>query len=177
MSNQLVIHKEDYVPIPSSPPAQCTHYIFVKVKQVSGKTYSDQTGKFIAPSASGMNYILVLYEFDGNSVHAELIKNCTAREIKQAYALIVKLLQSRGLHPKLQFLDNEASEILIDFIQAKGIDHQLAPPHMHHQNAAEHAISTYKDHFIASLSSTDPAYPLDLRDKLIHQSVITLNLF
>jgi hypothetical protein len=40
----------------------------------------------------------------------------------------------------------------------------------------EHAISTFKDHFIASLCSTDPLYPLNLWDKLIPQSNITLNL-
>jgi hypothetical protein len=38
------------------------------------------------------------------------------------------------------------------------------------------AISTYKDHFIAGLCSTNKDYPLELWDKLIPQSVITLNL-
>jgi hypothetical protein len=177
-AEQSPIHKEDFAPSSplTHPPAARTHFVFVQCERISGKTYSDQTGKFIAPSATGMNYILVLYEFDGNSIHAEPIKNRTAGEIKRAYALIVKLLQSRGLHPKLQFLDNEASEILIDFITSEGIDHQLAPPHMHRRNAAERAISTFKDHFIAGLSSTDPAFPLTLWDKLIAQSVLTLNL-
>jgi hypothetical protein len=80
------------------------------------------------------------------------------------------------LHPKLQILDNEASKLLVDYITGQGIDYQLAPPHVHRRNAAERAISTYKDHFIAGLCSTDKDYPLDLWDKLIPQSVITLNL-
>jgi hypothetical protein len=124
-----------------------------------------------------MNYLLILYEYDGNSVHAEPIKNRTAAEIKHAYALILELFKSRGLQPKLQILDNEASKLLIDYINEEGIDHQLAPPHVHRRNAAERTISTFKDHFIVGLSSTDKDYPLDLRDKLVPQSIITLNLF
>jgi hypothetical protein len=177
-SDQAAIQAEDYHPTPITPLEPRTNFVFVQAERVTGYTYSNQTGKFIAPSRSGMNYILVLYEYDGNSVHAEPIKNRTAVEIKRAYALLIKLLQSHGLQPKLQFLDNEASELLIDFMQSKGIDHQLAPPHLHCRNAAKHAISTYKDHFIAGLSSTDPLYPLNLWDKLVEQSVITLsNLF
>jgi hypothetical protein len=173
---QAQVLKDDAAPPLSSPPEARTHFVFIKVEPITGKTYSDQTGKFIAPSASGMNYLFIMYDFDSNTIHADPIKNRTAAEIKRAYAKIVKLLQSRGLHPKLQFLDNEASEILIDFIQEEGIDHQLAPPHLHRRNAAERAISTYKDHFIAGLSSTDKDYPLDLWDKLVAQSIITLNL-
>jgi hypothetical protein len=174
---QELLLRQDYGPKPLSPPEQRTHTIFVAIEEISGKSYSDQTGRFIAPSASGMNYLLVLYEYDGNSVHAEPIKNRTAAEIKRAYALILELLKSRGLQPKLQILDNEASKLLIDYINEEGIDHQLAPPHVHRRNAAERAISTFKDHFIAGLSSTDKDYPLDLWDKLVPQSIITLNLF
>jgi hypothetical protein len=123
-----------------------------------------------------MNYLLILYEYDGNSVHAEPIKNRTAAEIKRAYTRILELLKSRGLHPKLQILDNEASKLLIDYLNEEGIDHQLAPPHVHQRNAAEQAISTFKDHFIAGLSSTDKDYPLDLWDKVVPQSIITLSL-
>jgi hypothetical protein len=119
---------------------------------------------------------LFFYEYDSNSIHAEPIKNRTAGELKRAYSTIVELLKSRGLHPHLQILDNEATKLLVDYITSQGIDYQLAPPHVHRRNAAEHAISTYKDHFIAGLCSTDKDYLLELWDKLIPQSVITLNL-
>jgi hypothetical protein len=46
-------------------------------------------------------------------------------------------LKSRGLHPKFQFLDKEASKILKDFIDDEGIDYQLASPNVHGCNAAE----------------------------------------
>jgi hypothetical protein len=50
------------------------------------------------------------------------------------------------------------------------------PPHCHRRNAAERAIRTFKEHFVAGLSSVDPAFPLHLWDRLLPQAEITLNL-
>jgi hypothetical protein len=49
-------------------------------------------------------------------------------------------------------------------------------PHDHRVNAAERAIRTWKNHFIAGISSTDPRFPIALWDRLIPQAVLTLNL-
>jgi hypothetical protein len=136
----------------------------------------DQTGKYLAPSLARNNYIFVLYEDDSNSIHGVAIKNCTAGEIKYAYSTMIDHLKSRGLLSQLQILDNEASKGLLDYINKEGIDDQFAPPNVHRCNAAERAISTYKDHLIACLSSTDKEYPLHLWDKLIPQGNISLNL-
>jgi hypothetical protein len=38
------------------------------------------------------------------------------------------------------------------------------------------AIRTFKEHFVAGLSSVDPAFPLHLWDRLLPQAEITLNL-
>jgi hypothetical protein len=53
---------------------------------------------------------------------------------------------------------------------------QLVPPSTHHANAAEHAIHTFKNHFIAGLCSTNPDFPLHLWDRLLEQAILTLNL-
>jgi hypothetical protein len=50
------------------------------------------------------------------------------------------------------------------------------PPHCHRRNAVERAIRTFKEHFVAGLSSVDPAFPLHLWDRLLPQAEITLNL-
>ena len=50
------------------------------------------------------------------------------------------------------------------------------PPHAHRRNAAERAIRTFKNHFIAGLASTDPTFPLYLWSALVPQAVLTLNL-
>jgi hypothetical protein len=49
-------------------------------------------------------------------------------------------------------------------------------PHCHRRNAAERAIRTFKEHFVAGISSVDPSFPLHLWDRLLPQAEITLNL-
>jgi hypothetical protein len=47
---------------------------------------------------------------------------------------------------------------------------------LHRRNAAERAIQTVKEHFVAGLSSVDPTFPLHVWDILLPQAEITLNL-
>jgi hypothetical protein len=56
------------------------------------------------------------------------------------------------------------------------MDYQLVPRHCHRRNAAERAIRTFKEHFVAGLSSVYPTFPLHLWDRLLPQEEITLNL-
>ena len=90
--------------------------------------------------------------------------------------MVFNHLTSRGLRPKLQKLDNEASVMLIDFLIDNGVGFQLTPAGIHRRNTAERAIRTWKNHFIANLCGTDPNLPLELWDKLIPQCIMTLNL-
>jgi hypothetical protein len=41
----------------------------------TGQIYTDQTGRFVTPSSTGHNYLLVLYDFDSNAILAEPIKS------------------------------------------------------------------------------------------------------
>jgi hypothetical protein len=50
------------------------------------------------------------------------------------------------------------------------------PSHCHRRNAAERAISTFKEHFVSRLSSVDPTFSLHLWERLLPQAEITLNL-
>jgi hypothetical protein len=77
---------------------------------------------------------------------------------------------------KLQTLDNEASAALKNFLTVNDIAYQLVPPPCHRRNASERAVRTFKEHFVAGLSSVDPAFPLHLWDRLLPQAEITLNL-
>jgi hypothetical protein len=56
------------------------------------------------------------------------------------------------------------------------VDFQLVPPGVHGRNAAERAIHTFQNHFIAGLCSVNKAFPLHLWDRLIPQAEISLNL-
>jgi hypothetical protein len=53
---------------------------------------------------------------------------------------------------------------------------QLVPPDNHQQNLAEKAIQTFKNHFKAILAGVDDSFPMRLWDKLLPQTILTLNL-
>ena len=53
---------------------------------------------------------------------------------------------------------------------------QLVLPHLHRRNAAERAIQTFKNHFIAGIVSTHKYFPLQLWCRLLPQAIVTLNL-
>jgi Reverse transcriptase (RNA-dependent DNA polymerase) len=152
------------------------HCCFVDVFEPTGKIYTDQTGKFVTQSSTGNNYIMLLYDYDSNCILAQPFANRNSTTILAAYKVLHQQLLSRGMRPKVQLLDNECSAELKSYLQSQQIDYQLAPPHVHRRNAAERAIRTFKNHFIAGLCSLDPRFPLHLWDRLLPQAVSTLNL-
>jgi hypothetical protein len=152
------------------------HYIYVDCQPTTGQIFSDLPGRFLTPSSRGHNYLLVVYDYDSNAILAEPMKNRQGKSIVAAYQTIHTLLVSRGLRPILQRLDNEASSLLRNFLQKEHIDFQLVPPHNHRRNAAERAIRTFKNHFVTILCGTDPNFLLHLWDRLIPQTLVTLNL-
>ena len=88
---------------------------------------------------------------------------------------IYTLLANRGCAPQTFILDNRISTILLTAFESHNINYQLLPPHNHWRNAAEKAIETWKEHFISSLSSVHPEFPLLDWDRLTYQGMMTLN--
>jgi hypothetical protein len=141
-----------------------------------GQLYTDLTGKFPVRSSKGNYYVMVCYIYDCNNVKVIPMKSRSASEWVKAYDSIHQELTVKGFKPKLQTLDNEAYAALKNFFAVNDIDYQLVPPHCYRRNAAERAIRTFKEHFVAGLSSVDPSFPLHLWDRLLPQAEITLNL-
>ena len=104
------------------------------------------------------------------------MKSRKVSELTTLYAKIQKILTSRGLNPKLHILDNECSQTSINFMLSVYEKYQLVPPHIHRRNAAERAIQTFTNHFIAGLSSVHKLFPMHLWCRLIPQSILSLNL-
>jgi hypothetical protein len=142
----------------------------------TGQIHNDQTGRFPVQSSRGSKYVMILYEYDSKPILAEAMKFRTAHNMVCAYKRLHAYLVARGLTPKLQRLDNEASQTLKDPMRKKNIDFQLAAPLCHRRNSAERAIQTWKNHFIAGLASTGKQFLLYLWDRLIPQAVTTPNL-
>jgi hypothetical protein len=154
-----------YVPTTDTNLGTKTHLVYaVLVDQ--GQLYMDLTGKFPVRSSKGNSYVMVCYVYDCNYVKVIPMKSRSASEWANAYVHIHQQLTADGFKPKLQTLDNEASAALKHFFTANDVEYQLVPPHCHRRNAAERAIPTFKEHFVAGLSSVDPNFPLHLWDRL-----------
>jgi hypothetical protein len=151
------------------------HLVYAVVAD-QAQLYTDLTGKFPVCSSKGNSYVMVCYIYDCNYIKVVPMKTRSASEWVNAYDSIHQELTIKGFKPKLQTLDNEASTALKNFFTAQDIDYQLVPPHCHRRKAAVRAIRTFKEHFVAGLSSVDPSFPMHLWDRLLPQAEIILNL-
>jgi hypothetical protein len=127
-------------------------------------------------SSRGNLSIMVIYEYDGNTIMAEPIKNNKAAELLCSFQVMEQKLTSRRLKPKLMTLENEVSKLLKDYLDDQDINFQLVPPYCHRRNAAESAIHSFKEHLISGLCSTDKAFPMHLWHRLIPQAVLALKM-
>jgi hypothetical protein len=174
------IRSTSKAPLADQPPPDTylgtkAHLVYAVVVD-QGQLYTDLTGKFPVHSSKGNAYVMVCYVYDCNYVKFIPMKSRSSSEWVKAYDTIHQELTVKGLKPKLQTLDNEASVTLKTFFTTNDVYYQLVPPDCHRRNAAERAIRTFKEHFVAGLSSVDPAFLLQLWDRLLTQAEITLNL-
>jgi hypothetical protein len=116
-----------------------------------GQFYTDLTGKFPVRSSKGNSYVMVCYIYDCNYVKVIPMKSRSASVWVKVYGSVHQELTVKCFKPKLQTLDNEASAALKNFFTINDIAYQLVPPHCHRRNAAERAIRTFKEHFVAGL--------------------------
>jgi hypothetical protein len=106
----------------------------------------------------------------------EPMKNIIDDEMIRAYTSLHKQLINAALKPELQVMDNECSKASRQYLTDEHIYLQLVPPHLHRKNAAERAIQTFKNHFVAGLCSVDKQFPMHLWSELLPQATLTLNL-
>ncbi len=122
-------HSEDF--FPTDQLEHRTNHIYSACEPITGQVFSDQTGKFTPTSVSGNCYMMVIYVYDCNAILAEAMPNRTKESMVAAYQQIHTKLCSCGFKPQLQRLDNEASQLLKDFLYDNNIDFQLTPAHIH----------------------------------------------
>ena len=95
--------------------------------------------------------------------------------IKAYLALWERLTETGAVKPTTHIMDNEASTEYKKVIR-QNCTIQLVPPNNHRRNLAERAIQTFKSHFIAIIAGVDDSFPMRLWDKLLPQTILTLNL-
>jgi hypothetical protein len=62
----------------------------------------------------------------------------------------------------MNVVDNQATKYNKNFLTSKDCELQVVQSHNHQVNAAERAIQTFMDVFIAALATTDSEFPLQL---------------
>ena len=143
----------------------CLHtksrYVFADVYTATGKVYGDPTGPFVAPSISENKYILVVYDYDINTIFEEPFASRKTGSQIESYETILTVLISHGLTPKMLTMDNEVSKVRVDILEPTTAV-QLVPPHLHMRNAAERAIQTFKSHFMSILCGTNKHLSINL---------------
>ena len=70
---------------PADVPGQRTHYMYAAIHDAKGQIFTDQPGRFLVASSAGNSYMLVLYDYDSNHIHAEPMPSRTAKSIVDAY--------------------------------------------------------------------------------------------
>ena len=163
---------------PSQVPGNLrTHDSFTQLIDMKcfARSYSDQTGRFPVQSSRGNKCIFIMYDFDSNAILSVALPDRRGSSIQKAWLQIFNQLTVNGYRPKLHILDNECFGDLKHSFTKNQVDFQRVPAHLHRRNAAERAIQTWKHHFIAGVTSTDPSFPLNAWDYLLPQCDITLN--
>ena len=138
--------------------------------------YSDLTGRFPHQSAQGFNYILIMYDYDGNIILVKSISNREAKTITTAWESNHKKILKVAAALKHHILDNEFSEEFKRSLEKYDVIYEKIPPNIHRHNSAERAVRTFKNQFLAGLASIDPSFPITQWDQLLEQAEITLNL-
>jgi hypothetical protein len=144
--------------------------------RIDGTTYTDLTGRFPTMSMENKQYIFVAYDYTTNAILVRAITDRESATIVNAFDDVFTYLEEKGFKPRFNVLDNEASSAITEYLRRKDIKWQFVPPNEHRVNAAERAIQTFKNHFIAGLCSTDKQFPSQLWDKLLPQAQDSLNM-
>ena len=151
--------------------------IYTKVYDVRNTMFTDQTGQFPKRSQRGNKYIMVMVEIDSNAILVEPMKSRKDAEMVRAYRVMMARLKRAGIVPKKHIMDNEVSENMKNIIRDDcKMELELVPPGCHRRNAAEVAIRNFKAHFLSVLAGVSEDFPINLWDRLLPQTEITLNL-
>jgi hypothetical protein len=142
----------------------------------NGVVYNDLTGSFPFILLDGSVCFFVMYHYEANAILAKPISGLDDISIFNTYKMQFEDLTSKGFKPKINIMDNQATKHIKAFLSEQQCKLHLIELHNHRMNAAERAIQTFKDAFIAVLATTNSDFPLQLWDKIIPQVQDTPNL-
>jgi hypothetical protein len=138
--------------------------------------FADLTGRFPHVSARGMDYIMCTRCSDSNYIHIEPMRSRVAKDFTATFEKCVSFFRDHGIVHKHVKMDNETSGLFRESLKKLDMQVEFIPPENHRQSPIEREIRTVKNHFISTLASIDPEFPINEWDLLLPQSEMTLNL-
>ena len=148
----------------------------VKLEDLRGISFSDQTGAFSHMSARGNRYIMAMEDSDAGPILAVAIRSRKKFHLPAAFIEMHDTLKKVGINPVLHQVDNEFSKELIEEMESRGLKYQIAPRGNHRTIAAKRGIQTLKNHFTSVLYGCDPTFPKSQWDRVLPVAVLTLNM-
>ena len=136
----------------------------------------DASGRYPIPS-SGTRYSYHLVSCFNGNIHVEPMQSRTSSSYIEAYDKTFQHWSRYGLVPSIVRLDAETSVALEQFLlnEKKVQSFQYFPTGTHRANRAERCIRTWKNHFISTLATASPKFPVSYWNKLIPLAELTLN--
>ncbi len=153
----------------ATTPLNVAHNVLIRTVDLHDTLYTDQTGCFPSVSSLGNKYVMVLHHVDSNSSWIEGLKTNSEGELILARRRALARISRRGIKPRQQILDNQASAAYKAEIELTQMRYELVPPDDHRRNIAEKAIQTVKDHMVSVLSGCAPTMPMHLWCQLLPQ--------
>ena len=95
------------------------------------KGFSDITEASPHNSSRGFFFVMVMYDYDSNTILDEPIKHSQAETIRDEFLKVHKVLKEICNDPKCYIMDNDCSSDLKTGMKEYEIEFQLDPPHMH----------------------------------------------
>ena len=148
----------------------------VKLEDLRGISFSDQTGAFSHMSARGNRYIMVMEDSNAGPILVVAIRSQKKEYLLQGFKVMHYTLKKAGITPVLHRIDNEFSRELIEEIETQGLKYPIAPAGNHQTVAAERGIQTLKNHFTSVLYGCNPTFPKNQWDRVLPVAVLTLNM-
>lgn len=118
---------------------------------------------------------MVMVGIDSSDIIVKPMKSKKDTEMIQAYQKLMLCFKQANIVPKKHVFDNEVSNTMKEIIRSQ-YQLELVPPGCHRCNAAEVAIQNFKSHFLSIRAGTADNFPMQLRDCLLPQAEITVNL-
>ena len=159
-----------------SQQSSSPHSISISSFECKRTLYADLTGRFPVASARGMEYLMIMKSHNSGYIHAEPMASRSAKDFVEAFEKGIQFFTDHGQRHTLVKMDNETSASLKDSLKRLEMKPEYVVPNNHRQNSAERDIRTFKNHFIATLCTTDNCFPIHEWDLLLPQAEMTLNL-